>query len=156
MAEWISPLPLTLVIDLFFFVAILFLLQQLNRKLTRKSRVVDAEVLDQFRALLGESQVATDRFVTVITEEVRTLQRLVRQLDEKEKAMVALLEAAEACGEKGTALPADPPPPSDRNAEILQLVRQGVSRETISQRTGFTDGEIELVIALDRAGRDHR
>lgn len=156
MAEWISPLPLPLVIDLFFFAAILLLLQQLNRRLARKSQAIDPEVLHQFQTLLGESQLAADRFTTALTEEVRTLQRLVRQLEEKERTLVALLEAAEACGQKGPALPADPPPPPDRNAEILQLVRQGVSREAISQRTGFTDGEIELVIALDRAGQDHR
>ena len=155
MAEWIFPLPLTLVIDLFFFVAILLLLQQLNRRIGKKNNIIDAKSLRHFQELLGESQVATERFSTVIAEEVRTLQRLVRQLEEKEKVLVALLEATETSGEKGTAEPAPPPPPQDRNAEILQLVRQGMSREAISQRTGFSDGEIELVIALDRVGRDH-
>lgn len=157
MSEWIHLLPLPMFIDVIFFVAILFFLQQLNKKITQKDKVIDAGMLHQFQALLSESQTATDRFITVIEQEVRTLQKLVRQLEEKEKTMVSLLEAAEASVEKRPGgEPAVPPPPIDRNAEILKMVREGLDRQTISQQTGFTDGEIELVIELDRAGRDHR
>ena len=158
MPDWIPSLPLPMVIDVLFFGAILLLLQQLNGKISQKNKIVDAEVLNQFKDLLQESQTATDRFLTVIEQEVRTLQKLIRQLEEKERMMVSLLEAAEVSSEKlaHDRRPASPPPQSERNAEILTLVREGLSRETISQRTGFSNGEIELVIELDRAGRDHR
>lgn len=158
MTEWIPLLPLPLLIDLLFYVAILLLLQQLNRKIAQKNQVIDGGTLIRFKALLGESQAASDHFLGVLEKEVRTLQKLFQQVEEKETVMVSLLEAAETFREKraGGAGPADPPVRTDPNAEILEMVAQGLSREIISRRTGFTDGEIELVVELDRAGRTHR
>jgi DNA-binding NarL/FixJ family response regulator len=151
------PLPLPMLIDLFFYVAILLLLQQLNRKIAQKNKVIDGETLNRFKALLDESQAAGDRFLGVLEQEVRTLQKLFQQVEEKETVMVSLLEAAETFRAKREGgAPAPPPARTDRNAEILEMVGEGLTREMISRRTGFTDGEIELVIELDRAGRNHR
>ena len=158
MPEWMPPLPLPMLIDLLFYVAILLLLQRLNRKIAQKNQVIDGGALNQFKALLDESQAAGDRFLGVLEQEVRTLQKLFQQVEEKETVMVSLLEAAETFRAKreGGGGPAAPPARTDRNAEILTMVGEGLSREIISRRTGFTDGEIDLVIELDRAGRNHR
>jgi len=142
-----------MIIDIFFFVIVLILLHQLSRKISKKPPAVDTEALNEFKRIMAESQDVSTRFITATDNNVQALNKLIRQLDDKEKTLIMLLEEAGATIKKLEAVKCKPETAAaaDRYDEVVQMVQQGLSREEILLRSGFNEGEIDLVIGLARA-----
>jgi hypothetical protein len=113
-------------------------------------------MMDEFKDVMTESQTVTHQFVEAIEENVQALNRLSHQLDEKEKRLVILLAQAdsaiksmEAKKEKTEAIPQ-----VEGYEGVVKMVQQGLSREEVSRRTGFSEGEVSLVMELVRVRKE--
>ena len=102
---------------------------------------------------MTESREMTTRFTTLTDNNIQALNKLIRQLDDKEKTLIMLLEETEVAIKKleGARCKPETAPAADRYDDVVQMVHQGLSREEILKRSGFTEGEIDLVIELAKA-----
>ncbi len=141
-----------MIIDIIFFVAILLFLQQLSKRIAKKYSAVDVETLNEFKRIMAESQEITNRFITLTDNNVRALNKLIRQLDDKQKTLVMLLEEAEGSIKKleDKRYKPEMAAPADRYDGLVQMAKQGMSREEISKQSGFTEGEIDLAMEISR------
>jgi hypothetical protein len=151
-----SLLHYQMIIDVVFFVTVLVLLHRLSRKIAARPPAVDLQAMHEFKRVLSESKDATDQFLTALADNVRVLGKMIQQLNDREKALVMLLaEADESTGrlEIGKTGPAGVTP-ADRYGDVARMVQQGLGREEVAQRSGFTEGEIDLVkdLVLARKG----
>lgn len=148
-----SLLYLQIIIDIAFFVVILLLLRQLNKRMARKPGADDAAVAE-FKKLVTDSQNSTDLFLRTVQESEERLNKLARQLDNREKRIVILIEKAESLiqqmasqQDKAESVGSG----GEKYEQIVRMVRQGLSQEEVSKRLGITMGEIDLVVELEKA-----
>lgn len=141
-----------LIADVILCVAIVLLIVFVNREVKRGRTVLDAKALQEFRSLLDESQSSTNHLLEVMNESRKSLKEIVYALDQKEGTLRALIEESKIEYERirantphsdGTAL-------EKQNKDVLSMVAQGISVREISHRLSMTEGEIELIIDLDR------
>lgn len=79
-----------------------------------------------------------------VLELERTVRALREQLNEQQAAQAAAQEAAQALAEREAELQSTP------YAQAVQLARQGASPQELARRCGITNGEAELIVALNR------
>ncbi len=135
-----------------FFVAILLLLWRLKRNIEKYRIFADSSVMADIKQIITDSQTSADGFISKLEENKQTLGRLACQLDEKERRLVMLIEEAEAAIKKldegriqsGQAFSRKP------YDDLIDRVRQGASREELAGQSGFTEDEINLVMAFAR------
>ena len=151
---------LELIIDIVFFVTILVLLWQLDRKIEKRPSADHKSVLI-LEELMARSQEQTDQFMKVCEEREQGINTLLCQLDSQEKKLLVLIERAkglsEGLAEQQAALKkgAGPASLTDRYAVILQMIRQGLSTEEVAKRSGMTEGEVQLILSLSKTWADH-
>lgn len=148
-----SILHYQMIVDAVFFVTVLVLLHRLSRKVAARHPAVDLQAMQEFKRVMSESQEITDQFLTALADNVRVLDKMIHQLNDREKALVMLLAEADASIkglEGGKAVPTDVTP-ADRYADVVRMVQQGLNREEVARRSGFTEGEVALVMDLVRA-----
>lgn len=150
----ISLLPYQIVIDIAFFATIVLLLYQLHRRIAKKSPAVDSAMVQELKNIMKESQEAADRFLKVVEENEMALNQLVRRLEDKEKKLVILLEEAEALIKEMDAkkVASGSVSSSERYEDLLKMIRQGLGREELIKKSGFTETEINLVMELAKTG----
>ena len=95
-----SLLHFQIIIDIAFFVVIMLLLRQLNKRMARNLPEGDSATVGELKKLMTDSQDSTDLFLRTIQESEERLNKLARQLDNKEKRMVILIEKAESLIQK--------------------------------------------------------
>jgi ATP/maltotriose-dependent transcriptional regulator MalT len=141
-----------LIADVILCVAIVFLIIIVNREVKKRRSGLDEKALREFKNLLDESQTSTNHLLEVMNESRKALKEIAYVLDQKEGTLRALIEESKIECEKrrenippidGTAL-------KRKNEDVLSMVAQGLSKKEISQRLSMTEGEIELIIDLDR------
>ena len=149
----LSSLHFQIIIDIFFFVTIVILLRQLNKRIVNDPPVIDESIVREFKRLMTESQDITNQFLRVVEENEQRLNKLSRQLDNKEKRLVILIEEAEALINKvdfqkttTEKVYSD----EERSKHIIQMIQEGRSQEEIVKRLGVTEGEINLIMALEQ------
>lgn len=149
----LSSLPFQIIIDIVFFVTIVILLRQLNKRIVKDPPVIDESIVREFKKLMTDSQDFTNQFLRVVEENEQRLNKLSRQLDNKEKRLIILIEEAEALinkvdSQKTTTekIYSD----EERSKHIIQMIRDGRSREDVAKRLGVTEGEINLITALEQ------
>lgn len=149
----ISPLHLQIVVDFSVFIVVVLLLRQMDKRLAKSRPPVDAALLDDFRKTITASQELADRFVDALEANKRMLSDLCRRLEEKEKTLTRQMENAERLMSPVDLRKGQPEAvsPEKRYGDIIEMMDQGLNREEISRRTGFTEGEITLVIELARS-----
>jgi hypothetical protein len=150
-------LPLSLyfqiIIDVIFFITIVILLRQLNKRIAKDPPVIDDSVILEFKKLMTESQNFTDQFLRVIEENEQRLNKLSRQLDNKEKRLIILIEEAEALINKVDSQKTtieNVYSEEERSKHIIQMIREGRSREEVAKQLNVTEGEINLITALEQ------
>ncbi len=145
-----------IVIDVVFFVTVLLLLHRLSGKIDKRRPAVNASEMDEFKDVMRESQTVTQQFVDAIEENVRALNSLSHQLDEKEKRLAALLARADSAIKSMEIKKGKPEtvPPMEGYEGVVKMVQQGLSREEVSKRTGVSEGEVNLVMELVRARKE--
>lgn len=149
----LSSFPFQIIIDIVFFVTIVILLRQLNKRLVKDQPVIDESIVREFRKLMTDSQELTNQFLGVVEENEQRLNKLSRQLDNNEKRLIILIEEAEALinkvdSQKTTIEKIDSN--EERSKHIIKMIREGRSREEVSKRLGVTEGEINLIMALEQ------
>ena len=149
----LSSLHFQIIIDIIFFVTILILLRQLNKRIERGRPVIDESIVLEFKKLMTESQDFTNHFLGVIEENEQRLNKLSRQLDNKEKKLIILIEEAEALINKVDSRKTTTEKvysDEERSKYIIQMIQDGNSREEIAKQLNVTEGEINLITALEQ------
>lgn len=153
-----SLLHFQIIIDIAFFVVIMLLLRQLNKRMAKNRPGADGVAVGQLTKLMTESRDSADLFVREVRESEERLGKLARQLDNKEKRIVILIERAESLIQKLTSQQAGAEavgPEGGKYEQIIQMVQEGQSREEVAKRLGVTIGEIDLVVELEQARAGH-
>lgn len=148
-----SLLYFQIIIDIAFFVVILLLLRQLNKRMARKPGA-DSATVEELKKLMTDSQNSTDQFLRTVQESEERLNKLARQLDNREKRIVILIEKAESLIQQMASQQVKVESVGsggEKYEQIIRMVRQGLSREDVAKRLGVTMGEIDLVVELERA-----
>lgn len=154
----LSLLHVQIIIEVVFFVAILFLLWRLKGNIDKYRPLADGSVMDRLNKIMADSQEFANGFVTQMEDSKQAIGKLARQLDEKEKRLTVLLDKAEAVMKqmdpgRGASEPALS---AKRYDDVIDLVRQGMNPEEVSKRSGLTEDEISLIVELARAGTGGR
>jgi hypothetical protein len=152
-----SLLNFQIIIDLVFFVIIVFLLRQLNKNISHNSSAIDTSIIQELRKTMMDSNAAANQFIEVIEENKRVLSKLFLQLDDKEKKLTTLVGEAEKFIKKLDPAKAesDVDNSGKRHESVLKMIHQGLSLDEVSKRSGFTEAEINLIVDLAQAGTDH-
>jgi ATP/maltotriose-dependent transcriptional regulator MalT len=141
-----------LVADVILCLAIIILIVIVNREIKKRRGGPDENSLMEFRNLLNESQVSTNHLLEVMNDSRKALKEIAYVLDEKEGKLRALVEESRIEYEK--LLAAVPHTNKDnldkRYEEVIAMVKQGLSKKEICQKLELTEGEIDLIIDLDR------
>lgn len=141
-----------IIIDIAFFITVVLLLFQLNQRMVKRPNVADAASVRQLERVISDCQECTNQFLKAIEEKEASLGKLARQLDIKEKRILILIEVAEALIKKSDAGKTESETVSSmaRYEDLLKMMREGLSREEVVKRSGFTEGEIQLVAELSQ------
>jgi hypothetical protein len=141
-----------IIVDVAFFVIILVLLRQLNRRMAKKPAGGDNATIGEFRKLMTDSQNSADLFLRAVQESEEKLNKLARQLDSREKRIVILIEKAESLIQKLAPVRDGAESAGSvegKYSQIIQMTREGLSREDIAKRLDITMGEINLILELE-------
>jgi ATP/maltotriose-dependent transcriptional regulator MalT len=144
-----------LLADVILCLAIIILIVIVNREIKKRRGGPDENSFAEFRNLLNESQTSTNHLLEVMNESRKALKEIAYVLDEKEGKLRALVEESRIEYEKlVVAVPhADKDKLDKRYEEVIAMVKQGLSKKEICQRLELTEGEIDLIIDLDRTRR---
>ncbi|MBI4632645.1 MAG: hypothetical protein HY742_01950 [Deltaproteobacteria bacterium] len=144
--------------DVVLCFAIVFLLRQLNKSVkppSPTSPAVNEKTILEFKILLEESQQAASNFLASMEESRKKLREVVQLLDKKEKSCREIIE--QSLEVKNFSRNGDAernPSPDNRHDDIIQMFGQGLSEQEISRRTGLTEGEISLILDLNRSKKE--
>ena len=153
-----SLLHFQIIIDIAFFVVIMILLRQLNKRIARNQPGGDVATVGELKRLMKDSQDSADLFLRTLKESEERLSKLARQLDSREKRIVILIEKAESSIQKMASQQVKTESvgqDGEKYGQILRMVQEGLRREEIAKRLGVAMGEIELVVELEQARIDH-
>jgi hypothetical protein len=148
-----SLVHLQIIVETVFFVAVLLLLWRLKRNIEKYRPLADGSVIADLKKITIDSQESADGFIAMLEENKQKLSRVARQLEEKEGRLAVLIEEAETAikklGEERVKLESS----FSRKSydHVIDMVRQGMSREELAVQTGFTEDEINLIVAFARA-----
>lgn len=141
-----------LIADVILCIAIVILIVIVNREVKRRRSGLDEKTLREFRNLLDESQSSTNHLLEAMNNSRKSLKEIAYVLDEKEEKLRALIEESKIAYEKRKV--STPHMESDtfdrKNENVIALVKQGLTKKEIAQRLDLTEGEIDLIIDLDR------
>ena len=149
----LSLLHVQIMVEAVFLGAILFLLWRLKRDIEKYRPLADGSVMNHLLKIMADSQEFADGFVMQMEENKHALNKLARQLAEKERSLAVLVDQAEAAikkinsgqGDSATVLY------EKRYDDVMNLVQQGMNQEEASKQSGLTEGEIDLIMELARA-----
>lgn len=141
-----------LIADVILCVAIVILIVIVNREVKKRRSGLDEEALREFRKLLDESQASAHHLLEVMNESRKSLKEIAYALDQKEGTLRTLIEESriECERTRKNASLNEGALVERKNEEVLSMAAQGFSKKEISQRLSMTEGEIELIIDLDR------
>ena len=142
-----------IIIDAVFFVVIVLLLHQLNKRMAGKPGA-DGAAMAELKKLVKESQESADLFSRTVQESEERLNKLARQLDNREKRIVILIEKAESLIQQMSSQQAREEATGsggEKYEQIIRMVQQGLSREEVAKYLKVTLGEIDLIVELEKA-----
>jgi DNA-binding NarL/FixJ family response regulator len=145
-------LTVQLIADAVLCLAIVFLFAIVNREIKKKNNAVDAESMSEFKSVIAQSQAASEELLKAMDESRRILKEIAYAIDDKERRLRALLDASEA---RLTAWQSreesETGKPTERiYGSVVEMARAGATTRDIADRLGLTEGEVSLVIELDR------
>ncbi|MEN6319169.1 MAG: hypothetical protein ABFD82_10500 [Syntrophaceae bacterium] len=143
-----------LIADGVLFLAMIALIVIVNREVKKRRTGLDENSLAEFRKLLDDSQASTNHLLEVMNESRQSLKEIVYVLDEKEGKLKALIEESKTeCAirtVKDSQTDTDTDVMDKRYKDVITMVKQGLTKKEISQKLELTEGEIDLIIDLDR------
>jgi hypothetical protein len=151
-----------MIADVILCVAIVFLLFVVAKETKkRETKPIDPEMISDFRKIIDESRDESLHLIAAMDESRKSLKETALALDEREKRVRFLLEEADrvastipsgnpaAAKGRPSAL-REPDSSADPYDDVLKMARQGFSKKEISRLSGLAEGEIDLIIDLDR------
>jgi hypothetical protein len=153
-----SLLYFQIIIDIVFFIVIILLLSILNKRVARYPPGADGATVGELKKLMTDSRDCTDLFIRAVQESEERLNKLARQLDNKEKRIIILIENAESLIQKKAFQQVKEELPGwdgEKYEQIIRMVKEGLSREEVAKRLGVTMGEIDLIAELEQARAGH-
>jgi len=141
-----------LITDLILCLAIIILVVIVNREIKKRRSGPDENALMEFRKLLNESQTSTNHLLEVMNESRKSLKEIAYVLNEKEGQLRQLIEESKNEYErlKSGVSRTDIGTLDKRYEDVIAMVRKGLTTKEISQKLELTEGEINLIIDLDR------
>jgi len=150
-------LIMQIAVEVLLCVAVVFLMIQgfgKGRK-APASPLPEKADLEQLKTLLDHSRDEIQNFQEAMDQGRKTLEDLIREIDDREKALGFLLERTEK------QLDRERTPEFSRGAEenmhyrhVAFLIRQGKTDREIARECGVTEGEIALIKGLLSAGNE--
>lgn len=134
-----------------YFIVYLILKARLNKSVDPKA--ILESIREEVDRIIVELNSTTDRNITLLEDKVQSLTTLLEQADKKigilrreiEKHELSVKVYSELAGSGKGMQKADE---QDRQSQVLNLHRQGISPSAIAKRLGITLAEIELIITL--------
>jgi hypothetical protein len=133
--------------DLVLFFAIIFLIRIVNKEIKKRSFPIDADSLSEFRRLIEDSRQSADYLSETLNEGRKSFKEIACVLDEKEKRLKLLIEESDSKLEEMR--PGDSNR-GERYREVIKLAEQGLSEKETAHVLNLTEGEIRLILDLDR------
>ncbi|NIA11262.1 MAG: hypothetical protein GWP10_16450 [Nitrospiraceae bacterium] len=130
--------------DLALLCAIIFLLRLVNKKINKESVGIDKKSLEEFKKLIKESRDSSDYLFHALNEGRKSFKEIAYALDEKEKRLKFFLETADS---KFKDIESDR---GEKYKEVIRLAKQDLSEKEIAHVLHLTEGEICLILNLDR------
>jgi ABC-type proline/glycine betaine transport system ATPase subunit len=144
-----------IMIDITFLVVVVFLLQQLNKYIKKSAHHIDNSNVYEIKKLMNDSQEYANQFIKAVEENEQRLETLFSEMDKKEKSLISRMNEAELIikGIDKRSNGSPDPVQSDGNKYeyIIKMIKEGRSNIEIAERLGVTEGEINLVVELERA-----
>jgi DNA-binding NarL/FixJ family response regulator len=132
-----------------------FLLQQLNKYIKKSTHHIDNSNVYEIKKLMNDSQEYANQFIKAVEENEQRLETLFSEMDKKEKSLISRMNEAELIikGIDKRSNGSPDPVQSDGNKYeyIIKMIKEGRSNIEIAERLGVTEGEINLVVELERA-----
>jgi len=133
--------------DLVLFFAIVFLVRTVNKEIKKRSFAIDADPLPEFKKLIEDSRHSADYLLQTLNESRKSLKEIAYALDEKEKKLKILIEESDSKFEE---MKLDDSNRGERYEEVINLAEQGLSEKEMANMLNLTEGEIRLILDLDR------
>lgn len=141
-----------IVADIVLCAVILFVLAKVSREIRQRSSGMDARSVDEFKQLLEASKVDSVKLFEAMEESKKAFEEICLALDEKETRLKKLIERSEVQFNKmrSKRQEIEETSPEEKYGEVLVMEGKGFSPKEISQSTGLTEGEVNLIIDLHR------
>jgi hypothetical protein len=137
--------------DVALLAVIVFFIYRIHEESRRRPVGVDPRMLAEFRKLLAESQKGSASLVQAMDEGKKALKEISRALDEKEYRLKRIMEQSEIQLEKAAPNPhAGEFAGESGFAEAVRMARRGMDPKEISKHLGLPEGEVSLILDLDR------
>ena len=150
-------LIIQIAVEAILCIAVVFLLfQGFGKSRKEPPMPVPAKTdLAQLKALLDESREEFQNFQEAMDRGRKTLGDMIRQIDDREKALASLMEEAEKklSQEKPGGFSGGMEE-NLRYKDAACLIRQGKSDREIARECGVTEGELALIKGLLSAGNE--
>ena len=141
-----------IIADVILCIAIIFLLRAIIKDIKKKTHGVDEKTLLEFRKMLDESQGSAENLLQALDEGKASLRGIAGSLNEKEKKLEMLIEQSEIQLKKLNVKSLEPADssPGNKYEDVIRMIEKGLTEKEISKSLGLTEGEINLIIDLDR------
>ncbi|MBN2516008.1 MAG: hypothetical protein JXC33_08245 [Deltaproteobacteria bacterium] len=146
-------LGIQIVADVILCIAIVFLLVIVTKEIKKRNSGVDPAALDEFKSLIEESRRSADYLLQTLDEGRRSLKEVAYALDEKEKRLKLVTEDSPGNFPKMSSYESM----TDNNdgrwkeyEQVITMAERGVETKDIAHALNITEGEINLIIGLNR------
>jgi DNA-binding NarL/FixJ family response regulator len=132
-----------------YFIVYLILKAKLTRSVDPKA--ILESIREEVDRIIVELNSTTDRNITLLEDKVQSLSTLLEQADKKITILKREIEKHEVSAKVYSELrdkQIAEPEEQDRQTQVLNLHRQGISAAVIAKRLGITLAEIELILSL--------
>jgi hypothetical protein len=146
-------LGIQIVADVILCIAIVFLLIIVTKEIKKRNSGVDPTALNEFKSLIEESRRSADYLLQTLDEGRRSLKEVAYALDEKEKRLKFVTED----------FPGDPSKMSSYESatnnndgrwkkyeQVITMAERGFDPKDIAHALNVTEGEINLIVGLNR------
>jgi len=137
--------------DVALLAVIVFFIYRIHEESRRRPAGVEPRMLAEFRKLLAEAQNGSASLVQAMDEGKKALKDISRALDEKEYRLKRIMEQSEIQLEKAAPNPRAGEFAGEAGfAEAVRMARRGMDPKEISKHLGLPEGEVSLILDLDR------
>jgi DNA-binding NarL/FixJ family response regulator len=146
-------LGIQIVADVILCIAIVCLLIIVTKEIKKRTSGVDQAALDEFKSLIEESRRSADYLLQTLDEGRRSFKEVAYALDEKEKRIKLVTEDS----------PGNPPKMSSYDSktnnndghwkkyeQVITMVERGFEPKDIARELNVTEGEVNLIVGLNR------